>query len=379
MGLAYFVTAVSVLFASDLGKISAATCSTCKATSEDDSKIDDSTVLMQTLSKVSLGSMLSQTSLNSSKAARSRSKTKGLPEGEEESKHARTSDEMINEFRQARSIDDKLHVMFQAQVDGQASNERNFQEVDKRMDSIEARLTTLENHRDRTMDAGGAPQHDDGTSVNARSRTRSMKKGKHVRSNNSKEPLSEGNGTNRSLREYMHMHHSKNKTSPSGNETEDSFDQHAQAYHNKSKRSPSGSATTISVAKSTQAPHNVSKILPSGDEAKASSANHTNASMENMSMHQHEGKESPSANGTKGSVVKHPGETDSESKVSPVGNSTTESPGDHSQAQNKSHGMPSGKESEDSMENQTQTSQHKSKVLPSSNRTKPRQEPPQSS
>lgn len=355
MGLAYAVTAVSILFASDLGKISAATCSTCKATSEDDSKIDDSAVLMQISSKVRLGSMLSQTSLNSSKAARSRSKSKGLPEGEEEYKHAKTSDEMINEFRQARSIDDKLHVMFQAQVDGQASNERNFQEVDKRMDSIEARLITLENHRDRTMDAGGAPQHGDGTSVNARSRTRSRKKGKHVRSNNSKEPPSEGNGTNRSLREYMHMHHSKNKTSPSGNETEDSLDQHAQA------------------------PHNVSKILPSGDEAKASSANHTNASMENMSMHQHEGKESPSANGTKGSVVKHPGETDSESKVSPVGNSTTESPGDHSQAHNKSHGMPSGKETENSMENQTQTSQHKSKVLPSSNRTKPRQEPPQSS
>ena len=64
---------------------------------------------------------------------------------EEGSKRAKTSDEMITEFRQARSIDDKLLVMFQAQVDGQASKDKKFQEVDNRMDSIEARLTTLEN------------------------------------------------------------------------------------------------------------------------------------------------------------------------------------------------------------------------------------------
>ena len=48
---------------------------------------------------------------------------------EEGSKRAKTSDEMITEFRQARSIDDKLLVMFQAQVDGQASNDKKFQYI----------------------------------------------------------------------------------------------------------------------------------------------------------------------------------------------------------------------------------------------------------
>ncbi|CAK0850527.1 unnamed protein product [Prorocentrum cordatum] len=59
-------------------------------------------------------------------------------------KKARTNEEFMGEFRNAQSMDDKLLVMFRAQVDNQTFNQPKFGEFDQRMDIFEGRLTLLE-------------------------------------------------------------------------------------------------------------------------------------------------------------------------------------------------------------------------------------------